>query len=93
MKGKHVPANPASVQEAPALPQAQAEGLPVDDDDEIDLKFKLHHDNPINFLKLGSALRLLMKRTISNVDVETADSLLREYCTELIWVRFPILPI
>ncbi|KIJ11914.1 hypothetical protein PAXINDRAFT_15245 [Paxillus involutus ATCC 200175] len=53
-------------------------------DDNEELKFTLHPDDPAHFLKLLSALRLLIKHTITDADIEEADQLIREYCTGLI---------
>lgn len=50
-------------------------------------RFSLHADDPRNFLKLCSALRILIRRCITESDIDQADRLLREYCTELISVR------
>jgi hypothetical protein len=52
-----------------------------------DLKFSLHPDDPGNFLKLCSALRILVRRVICDTDINEADRLIREYNTELIKVR------
>lgn len=59
----------------------------ADNEDDANLKYKLHPDNPGNFLKLCCMLRLLMRHTVSDDDVNRADTLICEYCTELIWVR------
>ena len=47
-------------------------------------KFCLHPDDPRNFLKLCSALRILIQRHLTDSNIKEADRLLREYCTELI---------
>ena len=52
-------------------------------------KFSLHSDDPKNFLKLCSALRILVYRRLSNNGIEQADRLLHEYCSEII----PVSPI
>ena len=54
---------------------------------EEELKFARHPDDTANFLKLSRALRMLIKHSLSNDDINNADTLLREYCTELITVR------
>lgn len=59
--------------------EAQAEETP----------FNLHPDDPENFLKLSAALTLLGKHTIWENEIVEADSLLRDYCTELITVKLP----
>ncbi|KIJ06435.1 hypothetical protein PAXINDRAFT_158731, partial [Paxillus involutus ATCC 200175] len=66
-------------EEPPAVNEAQ-EPLP----DEDDAKFALHPDDPPNFLKLCTALRILTKRKLTDLEIETADGLIREYGTELI---------
>lgn len=52
-----------------------------------DMPFSLHPDDPDNFLKLSEALRILSQYELAFDDVEKADTLLRQYCTELITVR------
>lgn len=47
---------------------------------------RLHPDDPDNFVKLSTALRLLLSRELLEEDIDAADDLLREYCTELIGV-------
>ena len=44
----------------------------------------LHPDDPANFLKLCRAIRILIKREISDADLEEADALIRQYCSELV---------
>ncbi|KAJ7834061.1 hypothetical protein B0H14DRAFT_2591119 [Mycena olivaceomarginata] len=43
----------------------------------------LHPDDPKNFLKLSSALKVLVAREITEVDLTESDRLIREYCQEL----------
>ncbi|KAF8834357.1 hypothetical protein BDN67DRAFT_1016592 [Paxillus ammoniavirescens] len=65
----------------------QPETAHPDDNDDLsntDEKFSLHPDDPINFLKLCSALRILIRRKLSDHDINQADSLLHEYNIELI---------
>ena len=50
-------------------------------------KFCLNPDDPCNFLKLCSALRILIRQHLTDLDIDQADRLLREYCTELILVH------
>ncbi|KAF9224697.1 hypothetical protein BS17DRAFT_766097 [Gyrodon lividus] len=57
--------------------------LPVPEGDE-DIKFALHPDDPGNFLKLSSVLRLLIKHMVTGAEVNQADQLICQYCTELI---------
>jgi hypothetical protein len=52
----------------------------------VEPKFSLHPDDPKNFLKLSTALTLLVKKTITAEEVEKAQSLLCAYCVELIMV-------
>ena len=49
-------------------------------------RLNLHSDDPANFLKLSMAIRILIKRTITDDDIDEADWLLCEYNTELIKV-------
>lgn len=58
-----------------------------DEDSDEEASSRLHPDDPDNFVKLSTALRLLLSRELEEDDIETADELLREYCTELIEVR------
>ncbi|KAF7348324.1 hypothetical protein MSAN_01786200 [Mycena sanguinolenta] len=44
----------------------------------------LHPDDPKNFLKLASAVKILVAHTITEADLTQADSFLREYCWELV---------
>lgn len=54
------------------------------DDAETDAKFSLHPDDPGNFLKLCTALRIIIKQRISNEDLDKVDLLIRDYGNELI---------
>ena len=49
-------------------------------------RLSLHSDDPANFLKLSMAIRILIKRTIVDDNIDEADWLLCEYNTELIKV-------
>ena len=60
----------------------QVDSLATNDD-----RFSLHPDDPQNFLKLCLALRILIRRRITESDIDQADRLVRKYCTELILVR------
>jgi hypothetical protein len=51
----------------------------------------LHPQDPSNFFKLSAALKLLLARKITDSDIDTADALLREYCTELMEVCFKLI--
>ncbi|KAG1735328.1 uncharacterized protein EDB91DRAFT_563011 [Suillus paluster] len=55
-------------------------------DEEEELKFGLHPDDPANFLKLSGALRILMHHTLSDTDIDCTDTLIRQYATELLKV-------
>jgi hypothetical protein len=56
-------------------------------------KFLLHPNDPSNFLKLCTAIRILLRRQLTDSQIDHADRLLREYCTELISVRLHIIRI
>ena len=58
----------------------------VADPDVAHDKFSLHPDDPKNFLKLCCALYILVQYRPTDADIDRADHLLREYCTELITV-------
>jgi len=60
------------------------------DEGEEDVKFGLHPDDPANFLKLCAALRILMQHVLSDTDIDSADTLIRQYNTELIKVCFAV---
>lgn len=47
----------------------------------------LHRNDPGNFLKLCTALKILVGRSITEEDLKIADSLLRKYVWELVEVR------
>lgn len=57
-----------------------------DSPDTNDERFSMHPDDPCNFLKLCSALRILIQRCLTDLEIDQADRLLREYGTELISV-------
>ncbi|KAG0705870.1 hypothetical protein DFH29DRAFT_996311 [Suillus ampliporus] len=71
-----------------ALPPSAAPEVPrmadAGDDGEEELKFGLHPDDPANFLKLSGALRILMQHTLSDADIDSADTLIRQYVTKLL---------
>jgi hypothetical protein len=48
---------------------------------------RLHPSDPGNFLKLCTALKILLSRKITNALLDQADNLIREYCLELVEVR------
>ena len=81
---------PEGVHRALPAPQDQQQGNA--DEDLInagtsDDKFLMHPNNSYNFLKLCSALRILVQRRLVDSDIDLTDHLIREYCTELIPVH------
>jgi hypothetical protein len=76
---------------APPASDPKAKSRPDDyivDHDVNSDKFTLHPDDPKNFLKLCSALCILTQRRLLDSDINQAEQLLREYCSELIPVSF-----
>ncbi|KAH9912376.1 hypothetical protein B0H21DRAFT_828763 [Amylocystis lapponica] len=59
------------------------------DDDDSHLPSNLHPRDPANFLKLSRALRLLLAERITPSQITEAETLLREYCAELIELYGP----
>jgi len=55
---------------------------------EEEIAGNLHPDDPKNFLKLCRAIQILNLRMITEADLQEADRLLREYCAELVTVRY-----
>jgi hypothetical protein len=53
----------------------------------------LHQNDPGNFLKLCMALKILVRWTITEEDLQKADSLIREYCWELVEVSSHLISI
>lgn len=49
----------------------------------------MHPRDPGHFFKLSAALKILMSLKLTDMDIETADRLLREYCLELVEVSTP----
>lgn len=72
----------------PPAPQHTLDEVPPHDEDDADLKFSLHPDDPANFLKLCAALRILVQHHINDQQIDTAEQLIREYGAELIKVPF-----
>jgi hypothetical protein len=69
----------------PGVPASNLEtSVEVLDTDPNDEKYLLHPDDPTNFLKLWTALRILIKRRLTNEDINLADRSLCEYGAELI---------
>lgn len=79
-------AAPVAEETAPGAPRRKrAKEAEADmDEEEEDVQSCLHPDDPANFLKLCQALRILISREVTTAQVNHADSLLREYCTELL---------
>ncbi|KIK33063.1 hypothetical protein CY34DRAFT_27105 [Suillus luteus UH-Slu-Lm8-n1] len=73
-------------QNVEGLPEAQFLNREPDDgnSEPTNNKFSLHPDDPANFLKLSAAFRILIKHQICDHELDHADRLLREYCSELI---------
>lgn len=59
----------------------------VDEEDSSPQASQLHPRDLDNFLKLCAALKHFLADRISEVQLTKADTLIREYCTELIEVR------
>lgn len=62
----------------------------IDEDNEEDdsaRALQLHPCDLDNFFKLCSALKIFLAETINEAQLSCADTLIREYCTELIEVR------
>ncbi|KAL6307236.1 hypothetical protein BKA93DRAFT_926583 [Sparassis latifolia] len=55
-----------------------------DDDENRNAPSNLHPQDVSNFLKLSSALTILLSETLTMSDLDKADSLIRKYCLELI---------
>ena len=67
----------------------------MNEDDLIDAaitqdKFLLHLDDPSNFLKLCTAIRILLRHWFTDSEIDCADRLIHKYCTELISVRLTL---
>jgi hypothetical protein len=46
----------------------------------------LHPQDPANFFKLSSFLKIVLAHTITDDDIDQAEGLIRAYCTELLHV-------
>ncbi|KAJ6517961.1 hypothetical protein C8R47DRAFT_1062533 [Mycena vitilis] len=69
----------------------QRAGADSDDDEDSDEEEReartppnLHPDDPGNFCKLSSAVKLLLSHPITDQQIDTSEQLLRSYCLELI---------
>lgn len=58
-----------------------------DEDDDSVRAPQLHQRDLDNFFKLCSALKLYLAERIDEAQLSRADSLMREYCIELVEVR------
>ena len=58
----------------------------------VETRCLLHPQDPLNFLKLCTALRLIIKNTTNDAEIDLADGLIWSYCTEVISVPCPIVP-
>ncbi|KAG1856141.1 hypothetical protein F4604DRAFT_1932000 [Suillus subluteus] len=65
---------------APEVPHMTDTG----DDGEEELKFGLRPEDPANLLKLSGALHILMHNTLLDADIDSADTLIWQYVTELL---------
>lgn len=82
----HVPPNtPAHSEHAQSTPRPEGPPLASTASSD-DSPYSMHPDDPANFLKLSEALRLLGAQILTAADITRADTLLREYNTELITV-------
>jgi len=85
-------------EQRPLHPPAQIPPMPANEDGLCapgitQDKFLLHPNDPRNFLKLCAAIRILLRREFTGSDIDQAERLIREYCTELISVHPCIAPI
>lgn len=79
-----MPTNPAARR---LVSSSKRKRQDVDDDAEGDeLPATLHPDDPANFMKLCDAIRILLAPSLTDMDINKGDDLLRDYCTELITV-------
>jgi hypothetical protein len=75
---------------APSKPPRKRKKQHLTDDEDSDdeeAPSRLHPNDPDNFLKLCTALQLLLACSIKETDLQKADILLQEYCLELVEVR------
>lgn len=82
------PLAPGSVPITESQPQTSGDTVGDGEDADANLKFSLHPDDPANFLKLCAALRILIRRKLSDDDISQAERLISQYCGELIHVSF-----
>ncbi|VDB84878.1 unnamed protein product [Peniophora sp. CBMAI 1063] len=64
---------------------------PDDEDEEAIARAppNLHPDDPANMAKLSRFLRIVLAKSLNDAEINTADTLIREYCTELIYLYGP----
>jgi hypothetical protein len=57
-------------------------------DSTLDVPYaNLHPNNPGNFFKLTCFLKITLARSITNLEIDEAEQLIRSYCTEILHVR------
>jgi hypothetical protein len=61
-----------------------AGGNKESDEDDSEQPSCLHPDDPANFLMLSKALRILLAWELTEEQIDEADKLLREYCSDLV---------
>jgi hypothetical protein len=74
-----------------AVPDAGAmeveDDLYANDKDEAEpAQANLHPDDPGNFFKLSEFLKIVLAHSITDEDIDRAETLIRAYCTELLHV-------
>jgi hypothetical protein len=57
-----------------------------DKDDAEPAQANLHPDDPGNFFKLSEFLKIVLAHSITDKDIDQAETLIRAYCTELLHV-------
>ncbi|KII85388.1 hypothetical protein PLICRDRAFT_31629 [Plicaturopsis crispa FD-325 SS-3] len=75
----------------PKKRRRKAKDRTVDEEQDSATPSHLHQDDPGNFLKLCTALKILVSREITDREIDEADTLLREYCQELVKVKHEFL--
>lgn len=73
-------------QESDIEPMRKRRRHDEDHEEDASLPSLLHPRDISNFLKLSSALRILLSGKITEAQLVEADGLIREYCTELLEV-------
>jgi hypothetical protein len=57
-----------------------------EDEDREPPQASLHPDDPGNFFKLSTFLKTVLAHSITDTDIDSAEVLIRAYCTELLHV-------